>query len=57
MRICRTAATAVGVFAAALVSAAAQAQDPQVILRFSHWSPPQHPMTTISVPDLAFWKR
>jgi TRAP-type C4-dicarboxylate transport system substrate-binding protein len=30
---------------------AALAQDPQVTLRFSHWSPPQHPMTTISVPD------
>jgi len=51
MRVSRTAATAVSALAAALVSAAAHAEDPQVTLRFSHWSPPQHPMTTISVPD------
>ncbi len=36
---------------ATLVSTAAVAQDPQVTLRFSHWSPPQHPMSTISVPE------
>ena len=34
-----------------LAVSAAFAQDPQVTLRFSHWSPPQHPMSTISVPD------
>jgi TRAP-type C4-dicarboxylate transport system substrate-binding protein len=36
---------------AALACAPAQAQDTPVTLRFSHWSPPQHPMSTISVPD------
>jgi TRAP-type C4-dicarboxylate transport system substrate-binding protein len=36
---------------AGAVPAAAQAKDPQVTLRFSHWSPPQHPMSTISVPE------
>jgi len=35
----------------ALLPFAAQAQDPQVTLRFSHWSPPQHPMSAISVPE------
>jgi len=34
-----------------LMVTGAFAQDPQVTLRFSHWSPPQHPMSTISVPD------
>ena len=32
-------------------SGAAFAQDAPVTLRFSHWSSPQHPMSTISVPD------
>jgi TRAP-type transport system periplasmic protein len=30
---------------------AASAQDTPVTLRFSHWSPPQHPMSAIAVPD------
>jgi TRAP-type C4-dicarboxylate transport system, periplasmic component len=30
---------------------AARAQDTPVTLRFSHWSPPQHPMSQIAVPD------
>lgn len=34
-----------------LTAGAALAQDPPVTLRFSHWSPPQHPMSTISVPE------
>ena len=36
---------------AGAVPAAAQAKDPQVTLRFGHWSPPQHPMSLYSVPD------
>ncbi len=42
---------ALAALAAAFAPGAAQAQDPQVTLRFSHWSPPAHPMSTISVPD------
>ena len=44
-------AASLGLLAATLLSGAALAQDPQVTLRFSHWSPPQHPMSTISVPE------
>jgi TRAP-type C4-dicarboxylate transport system substrate-binding protein len=36
---------------ATLMTGVALAQDPQVTLRFSHWSPPPHPMSTISVPE------
>jgi TRAP-type C4-dicarboxylate transport system substrate-binding protein len=42
---------AVSALALAMMLGTASAQDPQVTLRFSHWSPPQHPMSTISVPD------
>ena len=43
-------ATGGALVALACLSGAASAQDPQVTLRFSHWSPPQHPMSTIAVP-------
>src|SRR5947207_1790075 len=35
----------------ALLPFAVQAQDAPVTLRLSHWSPPQHPMSTISTPE------
>ncbi|MGA8412686.1 MAG: hypothetical protein WB756_13080, partial [Xanthobacteraceae bacterium] len=38
-------------FAPAVMGGAARAQDTPVTLRFSHWSPPQHPMSQIAVPD------
>ena len=37
--------------APAVMGSAASAQDTPVTLRFSHWSPPQHPMSQIAVPD------
>src|SRR6478609_1505020 len=37
--------------APAVMGGAASAQDTPVTLRFSHWSPPQHPMSQIAVPD------
>jgi TRAP-type C4-dicarboxylate transport system substrate-binding protein len=37
--------------ASAVMGGAASAQDTPVTLRFSHWSPPQHPMSQIAVPD------
>ncbi|MGZ5804606.1 MAG: TRAP transporter substrate-binding protein [Xanthobacteraceae bacterium] len=42
---------AVAALAVAAVLGKASAQDPQVTLRFGHWSPPQHPMSLYSVPD------
>ena len=41
----------VAAIAAVTILGKASAQDPQVTLRFGHWSPPQHPMSSISVPD------
>jgi TRAP-type transport system periplasmic protein len=38
-------------FALPLTCAIAFAQDAPVTLRFSHWSPPQHPMSAIAVPE------
>ena len=42
---------ALALLSAALTIGPARAEDPPVTLRFSHWSPPQHPMSTISVPE------
>ena len=38
-------------FVLALACDPGSAQDTPVTLRFSHWSPPQHPMSQIAVPE------
>jgi TRAP-type transport system periplasmic protein len=43
--------TAAAGFVLALACSPGSAQDTPVTLRFSHWSPPQHPMSQIAVPE------
>ena len=49
-RRCVLIAVAAGVMLA-LTCGFGSAQDTPVTLRFSHWSPPQHPMSQIAIPE------
>ena len=49
-RRCALMAMAAG-FVLAFACSPGSAQDTPVTLRFSHWSPPQHPMSQIAVPE------